>query len=119
MSEKQLFESIDFDSNEMQVLCDPGNARFEAFQQSVNDFADSLDGDERRYMQLVVAAANIGLAEHGATLVDEIDLLGEVDAYEDKIRDILGEEYVEPSATGFFCIRVTVRFNCATRIFRC
>lgn len=119
MSHQTLDEPIDFGSDRMQVLCDPGNARFEAFQQRLNDFSASLGEDEQRYMKLVAAAANVGLAEHGAALVDEIDLLGEVDAYEDRIKAILGEEYVEPSATGLFCIRLTVRFRCATRIFRC
>lgn len=99
----------------MQVLCDPANGRYAQMREKFAVLTEHLDNDERRYLNTMMSAVAVAVADHGTALLDDIErfeqeLVGRL--------ELTNEEVQQPVATGFFCA-ATIRFNCATRLFRC
>ncbi len=99
----------------MQILCDPANDRYARMRDKVAALREDLDEDERRYLDTMMSAAAVAVADHGTALLDDVerfehDLVGRL--------ELTPEELHQPVATGWFCA-ATIRFNCATRLFHC
>ena len=88
----QSTEQINFDSDVMQVICDPNNSRVKALVEKMEEFYKGLDEDEQRYMQFVSTATDI------ETIRNSDDLLNDLETFEDRIRDMKGESEFQPVA---------------------
>lgn len=75
-------------------------------------FRNSLIPEERDYLDFIRRAADVAVAEHGKALIDDVN------AFEDRISAMLGDEYVAPEMGGII-IRTTVILRCATWLLKC
>lgn len=104
-------EQLDFDA-ELQVLCDPESSRLAEFTRKFHEFRDSLTPEERDYVDFMRRAADVAVADHGTALV------ADVDAFEERVSAVMGDEYLSPDMGGIV-IRTTVVMRCATWLLRC
>jgi hypothetical protein len=97
----QSTEQVSFESDVMQVVCDPNNSRFKALVEKMEGFYKGLDEDERRYVQFVSTAADI------EAIRNSDDLLNDLGTFEDRIRDMKGESEFQPMAATPVIISLT------------
>lgn len=102
---------INLDS-ELQVLCDPDSSRLASFTEKFHAFRNSLEPEEKDYLDFIRRAADVAAAQHGTALISDID------AFEEEIEAILGDDYVTPEMGGLV-IRTTVAVRCATWLLKC
>lgn len=105
---------IDVDAG-MKLLCDPAHESYLRMQDKLSAFRTDLDEHERRYLDTMMSAAAVAVADHGPPLLEHVEQFERDLASRLELTD---EEAMAPVATGFFCV-ATIRFNCATRLFRC
>lgn len=98
----QAEETIDLASGTMQVVCDPNNSRLQAVQEKLEAFCEGLDEEEMRFV--VDSFAGDRAAE------SEGELLGSVNVFEDRIREISSETDFQPQAVG--TIVATIGLKC-------
>lgn len=104
-------EEIDLEA-ELQVLCDPKSSRLADLTNKFHRFRNTLSPEERDYLDFIRRSADVAVAEHGSTLLDDVD------SFEDRISAVMGDDYIAPEMGGII-IRTTVVLRCATWLLRC
>lgn len=97
---------------DLQVICDPESTVMAEFTAKFGEFRETLNEDQRSYLDFICRAADVAAAEHG------MELLTDIDQFEPAIQKVLGDDYT-PAHMGGVVIRTTVVTRCATWLLRC